>query len=52
MALGGMFGPEIREVAYCVAESVMRGTITPTIGKLILERVLPASGQCSSACRR
>ena len=43
VALGGIFGPEIREVAYCVSVGVQRGTITPTIGKLILERVLPSS---------
>ena len=43
MALGGIFGSEIREVAYCVAEGVRRGSMSPTIGKLILERVLPAS---------
>lgn len=43
IALGGMFGPEVREVAYCVGEGVRRRTMSPTIGKMILERVLPAA---------
>ena len=38
-----MFGPEVREVAYCVAEGTKRGTISASVGKLILERVLPSS---------
>ena len=43
VALGGMFGPEVREVTYCLAEGVKRGTIDGSVAKLILARVLPSS---------
>ena len=43
IALGGMFGPEVREIFYCLAEGVKRGTIDGSVAKLILARVLPAS---------
>ena len=43
IALGGIFGTEVREAAYCVVEGIKRGTMSASIGKLILERVLPAS---------
>ena len=38
-----MFGPEVRELTYCVAEGVKRGTIDGGMAKLILARVLPSS---------
>ena len=43
IALGGMFGPDVREVAYCLLEGTKRGTINASMGKLVLERVLPSS---------
>ena len=43
MALGGMFAIEVREIAYCVAEGIKRGTMNASVGKLVLERVLPSS---------
>jgi hypothetical protein len=43
VALGGMFGPAVRELTYCLAEGVKRGTIDGGVAKLILARVLPSS---------
>ena len=43
VALGAMFGPEVREIFYCLAEGVKRGTIDAGVAKLILARVLPSS---------
>ena len=43
IALGDMFGPEVREITYCLAEGVKRGTIDGGVAKLILARVLPSS---------
>ena len=43
VALGGMFGPAVREIFYCLAEGVKRGTIDGGVAKLILARVLPSS---------
>lgn len=43
LALGGMFGPTVREVVYCVGNAMQRGHYPVPIAKLILERVLPAS---------
>ena len=42
-ALGGMFGPHVRELTYCLAEGVKRGTIDGGVAKVILARVLPSS---------
>ena len=38
-----MFGAEVREIFYCLAEGVKRGTIDGGVAKLILARVLPSS---------
>jgi hypothetical protein len=38
-----MSGRQLREVAYCLAEGVRRGTMGAGGGKLILERVRPSS---------
>jgi hypothetical protein len=43
IALGGMFGADVREVAYCVTEGVKRKTISVPIARMILERSLPSS---------